>query len=126
MPSGGPSASISEENPYREATLAAMLDAVAAAFDGRAALVFRERRLTYRDLRREGVRAARGLLALGIAPDEKVALWLPNRPEWLAVQHGCARIGAVCVALNTRYRTHELGYILRRSGAGRRYCRDRQ
>jgi fatty-acyl-CoA synthase len=94
-----------------------MLDAVAAAFGGREALVFRERRLTYRDLQREVVRAARGLLALGIAPGEKVAVWLPNRPEWLAVQHACARIGAVCVALNTRYRTHELGYILRQSDA---------
>jgi fatty-acyl-CoA synthase len=94
-----------------------MLDAVATDFGAREAVVFRERRLAYRDLHREVVRAARGLLAVGIAPGDKVALWLPNRPEWLAVQHACARIGAVCVALNTRYRTHELDYILRQSDA---------
>ncbi|MBI3457814.1 MAG: AMP-binding protein [Candidatus Rokubacteria bacterium] len=94
-----------------------MLNAVAARFAGREAVVLRERRLTYRDLHREVERLARGLLALGIAPGETVALWLTNRPEWLGIQHACARIGAVLVALNTRYRTHELDYILRQSDA---------
>ncbi|HEV8306082.1 MAG TPA: AMP-binding protein [Methylomirabilota bacterium] len=92
-----------------------MLDAVAARFGHREALVLDERRLTYRDVHREVERLARGLLALGIAPGETVALWLTNCPEWLVVQHACARIGAVLVALNTRYRTHELDYILRQS-----------
>jgi len=92
-----------------------MLDAVAARFGDREAVVFQDRRLTYRGLHREVERLARGLLALGIGPGEQVALWLPNRPEWLVVQHACARIGAVVVALNTRYRTHELDYILRQS-----------
>jgi len=94
-----------------------MLDAVAARFGERDAVVAADRRLSYRDLHREGERLARGLLALGIAPDEKVAVWLPNRPEWLLLQHACARIGAVVVALNPRYRTHELEYILRQSDA---------
>ncbi len=103
------------ENPYRDATLPALLAAAAARFGEREALVLRDERLTYAELRRRGVRLARGLLALGIQPDEKVALWLTNRPEWLVVQHACARIGAIVVALNTRYRTHELDYILRQS-----------
>jgi len=103
------------DNPYREATLPAMLDAVAARFGDREAVVLRERRWRYRDLHREVERLARGFLALGVAPGDTVAVWLPNRPEWLAVQHACARIGAVVVALNTRYRTHELDYILRQS-----------
>lgn len=102
-------------NPYRDATLPAVLDAAAARFGEREALVLRERRLTYAELHRQVTRLARGLLALRVQPDEKVALWLTNRPEWLVVQHACARIGAVLVALNTRYRTHELDYILRQS-----------
>ncbi|HEV8672778.1 MAG TPA: AMP-binding protein [Methylomirabilota bacterium] len=101
-----------------------MLDAVAARCGEREAVVLRERRLTYRDLQREGQRLARGLLALGIAPGDKVALWLTNRPEWLVVQQACARIGAVVVALNTRYRTHELDYILRQSDATTLVCLD--
>jgi fatty-acyl-CoA synthase len=94
-----------------------MLAASAARWGDREAVVARERRWTYRDLAREVERAARGLVALGVGRGDAVALWLPNRPEWLAVQHACARIGAVVVALNTRYRTHELGYILRQSDA---------
>src|SRR5581483_7429692 len=74
-------------------------------------------RLTYRALHADSVRLAQGLLALGLGPGDHVAVWLPNRPEWLVVQHACARIGAVVVALNTRYRTHELDYILRQSDA---------
>ncbi len=104
-------------NPYRDATLPAMLDVVASRFGERDAVVLRERRLTYRVFHREVTRLARGLLALGVAHGDTVALWLTNRPEWLIVQHACARIGAVLVALNPRYRTHELDYILRQSGA---------
>jgi fatty-acyl-CoA synthase len=94
-----------------------MLDAVAERFGDREAVVARERRWRYRDFHREVRRLAAGLLALGIAPDDKVALWLGNRPEWLVVQHAVARIGAVVVALNPRYRSHELDYILRQSDA---------
>jgi fatty-acyl-CoA synthase len=92
-----------------------MLDAVAARFGGREALVLRGERWRYRDLHREVERLARGFLALGVAPGDKVALWLGNRPEWLVVQQACARVGAVLVALNIRYRAHELDYILRQS-----------
>src|SRR5215475_5110429 len=104
-------------NRYRDATLASMLDDVARRHPTREALVFLERRLAYADIVREVERCARGLLALGVQPDDKVALWLPNRPEWLVVQHAVARIGAVLVALNTRHRAHELDYVLRQSGA---------
>lgn len=104
-------------NPYREATFPTLLDTVASRFGDREAVVLRERRLSYRDLAREGRRLARGLLALGVAPGDRVAVWLANRPEWLLAQHACARVGAVAVALNTRYRSHELGYILGQSGA---------
>jgi fatty-acyl-CoA synthase len=102
-------------NPYRHSTLAGLLDAAAARFGPREALVLGERRWNYADFHREVRRLARGLLALGVAPGDAVALWLTNRPEWLVVQHACGRVGAVVVALNTRYRTHELAYILRQS-----------
>ena len=58
---------------------------------------------------------ARGLGALGLRVGDKVAIWLPNRPSWFIAQQACARIGAVVVALNPRYRTHELAYILAQS-----------
>jgi fatty-acyl-CoA synthase len=104
-------------NRYRDATVASMLDDVARRHATREALVFLGRRLVYVDLLREVERCARGLLALGVEPDDKVALWMPNRPEWLVVQHAVARIGAVVVAVNARHRSHELDYVLRQSGA---------
>ena len=60
---------------------------------------------------------ARGLSALGIEPGDKVAIWLPNRPAWFFAQYACATIGAIVVALNPRYKAHELTYILGQSDA---------
>jgi fatty-acyl-CoA synthase len=102
-------------NPFLDATAGQMLARVSARFPDREAIVAADRRITYKELLRESERAARGLLALGVAKDDKVALWLPNRPAWLAVQQACAMIGAVAVALNTRYKAHELTYILGQS-----------
>lgn len=104
-------------NPYLDATLPAFLDDVAARFADREALVWAGGRWRYAELVEQGRRLARGWLALGIEPGETVALWLPNRFEWLLIQHACARVGAVVAALNVRYRTHELDYILRQSEA---------
>jgi fatty-acyl-CoA synthase len=104
-------------NPFLEATAAQMLATVAAGVPGREAIVAADRRITYADLARQARRYARAFLALGIGKDDKIALWLPGRPEWLFAQHGAALIGAVIVALNTRYRAHELTYLLEQSEA---------
>src|SRR5262245_31122963 len=53
----------------------------------------------------------------GIRPGDRVAVWLVNRIEWLALFFGLARIGAALVALNTRYRAAEVQTVLERSGA---------
>ena len=92
-----------------------MLTAVAARFPDREAIVATDRRIGYAVMLEEARRFARGLLALGIGKDDKIALWLPNRPAWLLAQYGAAMIGAVVVALNPRYRAHELAYILRQA-----------
>jgi hypothetical protein len=102
-------------NPYLDSTVGAMLGNLARRFPGREAIVAPDRRVTYADLYREAGRFARALLALGVRKNDKVALWLPNRPAWLVAQHACGMIGAVVVALNTRYKAQELGYILRQS-----------
>ena len=104
-------------NPFADATLGAMIDAVAARWPAGEAIVFGDERVTFAELRDRAVVLARGLAALGIRPGDRVAIWLPNRPAWYVAQHACARLGAVVVALNPRYRAHELGYILGQSGA---------
>jgi fatty-acyl-CoA synthase len=104
-------------NPFLDSTAGQMLATVAARFPEREAIVAADRRFTYADFRRETTRVARGLLAFGVGKNDKVAIWLPNRPEWLFLQYACALIGAVAVALNPRYKSHELSYILRQSDA---------
>ena len=113
-----------EGNPFLRATVGDMLATQAARVGDREAIVATDRRISYARLYRDAQRLARGLLACGVRKDDKVALWMPGRPEWLAVQHGCALIGAVVVALNTRYKAHELRYILRQSDATTLVCAD--
>ena len=53
----------------------------------------------------------------GIEPGDHVAVWLINRTEWLVLLFALANIGATLVAVNTKYRAHELQYILTNSQA---------
>ncbi len=91
------------------------LPAFLAAASG--ALYDRDRPLAYAALADESARLARALRALGVRPGDRVALWLPNVPAWLALVFACARLGAVAVAVNTRFRSHELADIVARSRA---------
>jgi fatty-acyl-CoA synthase len=58
-----------------------------------------------------------GLAALGVGRADRVAVWLPNGPEWLELVFALSRLGAAAVAINTRFRSHEVQDILVRSGA---------
>ncbi len=80
------------------------------------ALIERDRPVTYAALREESRRVAGGLAALGIGRGDRVALWLPNVPAWLAMFFACAELGAIAVAVNTRFRANELADIVGRSG----------
>jgi fatty-acyl-CoA synthase len=61
---------------------------------------------------------ARGLLALGIEPGDRVGIWSPNNAEWVTLQYATAKVGAILVNVNPAYRTAELAYALRQSGVG--------
>jgi fatty-acyl-CoA synthase len=81
------------------------------------ALIYGERRLSHGDLAEESRRVAQGFVELGIGPGDRVALWLPNVPAWLACFFACAQIGAVVVTVNTRFKSSEVSDIVGRSGA---------
>ena len=53
----------------------------------------------------------------GVKTGTHVAVWLINRVEWLAIFFALARLGATLVAVNTKYRSHEVHYILTNSHA---------
>ncbi|WP_314947038.1 AMP-binding protein [Bradyrhizobium cosmicum] len=62
-------------------------------------------------------RTATWLAAQGIGKGDVVAVWLVNRIEWIALLFAAARLGAVVVAVNTRYRSAEVAHLLKVSGA---------
>lgn len=99
----------------KPATLSALLDARSASTVPM--LIERGRAVSHQSLAEESARVAQGLQARGVRAGDRVAIWLPNVPAWLAVFVACARIGAIAVSVNTRFRSHELADILERSGA---------
>ena len=81
------------------------------------ALLHGERTISFADLYEQSLRAAQGLADLGVGPGDRVALWLPNIPAYPILYFACARLGAIAVAVNTRYRAVEVADIVGRSGA---------
>ena len=61
--------------------------------------------------------AARALLALGVAPGDRVAIWAPNSWRWIVAALATHSVGAVVVPVNTRFKGGEAAYVLARSGA---------
>lgn len=98
-------------------TLSQVLSDTTASFPERPAITDQDESMTYKQLNERVDRLARGLLELGLEKEEKVALWMPNIPEWVITYFAVARIGAVVVPMNTRYKTHEVHYILEDSEA---------
>ena len=100
---------------YRKRTLGSVLKEAARRFGTREALVFGDRRWTYEAFNQEVDQVAKGLIALGVVPGERVALWMTNLPEWLFSMFAVARIGACLVPLNTRYRSDDVAYAVTQS-----------
>jgi fatty-acyl-CoA synthase len=100
---------------FQKTTLGALVDDAAHQFDSREALYFQGQRWSFAQFREDVDRAARGLIHLGIQSGEKVPLWMPNCPEWLHILYGAAKIGAIVVPINTRFRTADLEYVVRQS-----------
>jgi fatty-acyl-CoA synthase len=101
----------------RELTLGEAFDTTAAAFPDQDAVVYADRnyRLTWRQFKEDVDRLARGLMGLGVAKGEKVAVWATNVPHWVTLQFATAQIGAVLLTINTNCKSAEIDYLLRQS-----------
>ena len=98
--------------------IARNLESSVRLFPDAAALLFEGRRLTYRELDSAVNRTAHALETLGIGAGDRVALFLPNVPEFCIAYLAAQKVGAVAVSLNALLRTEEIRYILEDSGAG--------
>ena len=102
------------DDPLQFITVPRLLDEAVRNYGAGEAAVFSAtaESLSWHDLRRRSDDVAAGLLALGIERGDRVGIWAPNCAEWLAVQFGTARIGAILVNINPAYRSSELEYAL--------------
>ena len=100
---------------YEKTDIGTLLDRSVNLFGPKEALYYEGKRWTFAELKEDTDRCARGLIGLGVQPGEKVALWMPNCPEWIHMFFAVAKIGAVMVPINTRVRTMDLEYVLRQS-----------
>ena len=98
-------------------TVDGLLDRAAADWGELTAVVDGTRRTTYRELAARCRDVAGGLAALGVSKGDRVAIWMPNRLEWVTAFFGAVSAGAVVVPLNTALSPAEALYQLAHSGA---------
>lgn len=95
--------------------LAEQFDEHVQAHPDREMVVFRGRRWTYKQMHDRAGALAASLAALGIRPGDRLAIQLPNWPEWIVTWLAGARLGAALVPLDPAQSFHELQYQLRHS-----------
>ena len=83
------------------------------------ALVFFGRVFSYQQLAEQAARLARAFQGLGLAPGERLAIFLPNCPQFVVAYHAALHLGAVVVPLNPLLSAKEVAYQLNDAGAKR-------
>jgi len=95
-------------------TIGQHFDKTVATWPDRDALIVRQQniRYTWRQLAEQVNAFAAGLLALGLQPGDRLAIWSPNNAQWVITQFATAKAGLVLVNINPAYRLAELDYAL--------------
>jgi fatty-acyl-CoA synthase len=106
------------EQPLLFRTVGDMLDLAAERWPNHEALVVRHQgaRQSYRELNDQVDVLARGLLACGLKPGDRVGIWSPNNLQWVMTLFAAARAGLILVNINPAYRITELEYALGKAG----------
>jgi len=94
--------------PYPTDTLLDYLERLARHHGSHAALLFKGATITYRQLEDQSNAFAAALVALGVRKGDRVALLLPNCPQFVIAEFGAWKAGAIVVALNPTYSEREL------------------
>jgi fatty-acyl-CoA synthase len=104
-------------HPLLELTIGDLLTRTASRYPDNlgVASCHQGKRLTWAQLSEKADAVARGLWALGCRKGDRVGIWSTNCIEWIMMHMGAARAGVALVNVNPAYRSHELGYTLKRS-----------
>ena len=106
------------EQPLLFQTVGEVLKLAAERSPRHDALIVRHQRtrLSYGELNDQADRLARGLLARGLKPGDRVGIWSPNNLQWVITLFAAARAGLILVNINPAYRVTELEYALVKAG----------
>jgi long-chain acyl-CoA synthetase len=98
--------------PYPDKTLVDYLDGLARDHANDAALLFKGSTMSYGQLDRESTAFAAALASLGVGKGDRVAVLLPNCPQFLVAEFGIWKAGGVVVAVNPTYSEREIEQVL--------------
>jgi long-chain acyl-CoA synthetase len=102
---------------YETLTLAQALERTAKKFPDTVAIIMMGKKITYRELDESVNRFASALAHLGVNQGDRVALVLPNIPQFIIATYAIWRLGAVVVMNNPLYTERELTHQLNDSGS---------
>ena len=102
---------------YPNVPLQGLLEASALKFGEKTAIVYGERTISYSELDSLSIQFANALIASGIEKGDRVALYLPNIPQFVIAFFGALKAGAVVTTISPLHREREVEFQLCDSGA---------
>lgn len=88
-----------------------MLEKVVERYGRKTAIVFSRRRLSYVELEEASNKVANALIKFGVSKGDRVAILLPNSPEFVVTYFGVVKTGGIAVLLDTKYKVGELSSL---------------
>jgi len=108
---------VPETIKYPQIPLQQLLHVAAASMPHKASTNFFGSELTFRQIRGSMLRMANALIGLGVKKGDRVALALPNCPQYVIAYYGVLSAGAIVVNLNPMYTVDELKFMMENAGA---------
>jgi long-chain acyl-CoA synthetase len=102
---------------YPEIPLFELLDVSAEKHPNATAIIFQDKAITYSELKEQVDRFATALQKMGVESKDKVALFLPNIPQFVISYYGALKAGAIVTAISPLYKEREVKHQIDDSGA---------
>jgi long-chain acyl-CoA synthetase len=98
--------------PYKEEYTFSRFEEICQNYPGNAALYYLGEKFSYSRLKKLIDRFAAGLVEIGVEPQDRVMLYIPNCPQWIIANFAINKIGAVMVPVSPIYTAFEIGYMI--------------
>ena len=102
---------------YPKVPLFSLLDMIAWKYPDTTAIIFQGTKITYRELKESVDRFTSALQNMGVTKGDRVALFLPNIPQFIISYYGALKAGAIVTAISPLYKEREVKPQLKDSGS---------